>query len=294
MTDTPVISVIIPCYNGETTLPDLLNSLASQTNDCVFEVLVADNGSTDQSRQVAESYAERFSCLQVVDASGVKGAGHARNQGVKAAQTDRFAFIDADDVAAKGWVLAIYRALNEHAFVASRHEGRFLNSSDQLAQRQMPQSDGLQEYTEPPFLPHSGGCGLGVHRSVHDGVGGFDEAWLKLQDTDYCWRVQLAGTPLVFVPEATVHVRMREGSSQSYRQAFRWAHYNVRLYKRFRPLGMPKLSWKRGLRWWLYHLSPPYVIKQLKDKQRRPRWFWQISWRFGRLVGSIRYLTWAL
>ena len=259
-----------------------------------FEVLVCDNGSTDGSRAIVEKFQNQLPNLKLIDASQRRGAGHARNCGADAAVSDHLAFIDADDVPADGWVAAIGDALDHNAFVASRHEGKKLNSAEQLAQREMPQSDGLQEYSEPPFLPHSGGCGLGVHKSVHRSVNGFDEDWLRLQDTDYCWRIQLAGTPLVFVPEATVHVRMRDGNSESYGQAFRWALYNVRLYKKFRPLGMPKLSWKRGVRWWLYHLSPPYVVRQLKDQKLRPRWVWQISWRLGRLFGSIRYLTWAL
>ena len=288
------LTVVIPAFNAQDTISDLLMALASQQWDKSFEVIVSDNGSTDDTVKRAQAFENRFDKFQVVNAATVKGAGHARNKGASIAGSDHLAFIDADDIPADGWVAAIGNALQTHAFVASRHDGTKLNSFTQLAQREMPQSQGLQEYTEPPFLPHSGGCGLGVHKTVHNSVNGFDETWLKLQDTDYCWRIQLSGVPLVFVPEATVHVRMRDDSGQSYAQAFRWARYNVRLYKKFRPLGMPKLPWQRGIRWWLYHLGPFYVIKQLKDSNKRPRWLWQISWRLGRLVGSIRYMTWAL
>ena len=63
------------------------------------------------------------------------------------------------------------------------------------------QRDGLIPYTYPPFLPHAGGSSLGVKRALHEAIGGFDEDLPALEDTDYCWRIQLAGTPLVLVPE---------------------------------------------------------------------------------------------
>lgn len=290
---SPHISVIVPAHNAEHTLRETLKGLAAQRCDFSFEVILADNGSTDGTRDIAQSCAHWFEHFLILTADTHRGAAHARNQGVLAANTSNVAFMDADDVPHTLWLQAICVALQNHSFVASRHDGFKLNSSGQLSCREVPQSEGLQEYTYPKFLPHSGGCGLAIKRHLFLQMNGFDEAWLELEDTEFCWRTQLAGFPLHFAADAVVHIRLRNEHKKSFSQAFRWGRNNVRLYKRFRSQ-MPTLSWKQGVRWWLYFLGPRYMVSQLKDSSKRLRWLWQVSWRLGRVVGSVRYATWAL
>lgn len=284
-------SVIIPCYNCAETLGEQLEALSQQAFEESWEVIVADNGSSDDVAAVIEAYADRLPRLRLIDASQRRGAGYARNQAANVAQGEQLSFIDADDVAAPGWLKAISRALDEHEFVASRHDFTKLNAPEILATRNNTQDRGLQAYTNPPFLPHSGGCGLGIRRWLHHEVGGFDESFFKLQDTDYCWRVQLAGHELVFVPEAVVHVRWRDAPEDIFRQARQNGEANVHLYSKYRSLGMPRLSWKRGLIAWLYLLrTSPRVL----DATERTRWMRQFHWRLGRLIGSFKYHTLSL
>jgi glycosyltransferase involved in cell wall biosynthesis len=185
-------SVIIPCRDAEGTLPEQLEALSTQTLDAPWEVIVADNGSTDRLDRVVAPFRKHLN-LRLIDASGRPGAGYARNQGVRAARGEQLSFADADDVVGGGWLAAISRALDAHPFVASRHEVARLNAPEVLESRQSGQLQGLQHYSYPPFLPHSGGCGLGVQRWLHERIGGFDPEFLHLEDTDYCWRAQLAG-----------------------------------------------------------------------------------------------------
>jgi cellulose synthase/poly-beta-1,6-N-acetylglucosamine synthase-like glycosyltransferase len=117
-------------------------------------------------------------------------------------------------------------------------------------------------------------------------VGGFDESMLRLQDTDYCWRIQLAGTELHFIPEAVVHVRMRDNPRAFYRQTRDWAEYNVLLYKKYLPHGMPKLTLKRGIdEWFDLFLKFP----RIRRKQGRKAWLKKFHYRLGRLKGSIKH-----
>jgi GT2 family glycosyltransferase len=202
--------------------------------------------------------------------------------GARAATNEALLFCDDDDVVGSGWLAAIGQALTRHDFVASRFEPYKLNSLWTLKSRTCPQQNGLQSYQYPPYLPHSSASGLGVKRAIHEAVGGFDESLLRLQDTDYCWKIQLSGTPLHFIPEALLHYRYRRTSGEIYHQADLWGEYNVLLYKRYRPLGMPELSWKKGLRAWLRLVQR---LPHLWDPEQREKWLWQFSWRLGRMRG---------
>jgi len=285
------LSVIIPCYNAAETIAEQLEALAQQEWSEAWEVIVADNGSTDRSMEIAQQYEGRLPGFRIVDASAKRGAAHALNVAVRAARGEAVAFCDADDVVAPGWVAAIGEALSRYDFVASRFDTEKLNPPWVQASHANPQRDGLNQYRYPPYLPHAGGCGLGVKRALHEAVGGFDESLPILHDTDYCWRLQLAGVELHFVPEAVVYVRYRSTLRGIYRQARGYAEYNVILYKRYRPLGMPKLSWRRGARAWVRLFKH---LPRIRSKGGLAAWTWQLGWRVGRLQGSLKYRVLAL
>jgi len=92
----PVVSVIIPTYNREALLPRALDSVIAQTLDD-FEIVLIDDGSTDNTEAVAHRYTERlgdrFRCIRQENA----GSSAARNRGIDAARGQFIAFLDSDD-----------------------------------------------------------------------------------------------------------------------------------------------------------------------------------------------------
>lgn len=278
------LSVIVPCLNAEDTIGAQLTALADQDWSEPWEVIVADNGSADGSLEIARKFVHRLPELRIVDASQRKGSAYARNKGAAAARGDWLAFCDADDVVAPGWVAAMTKALQEHDFVASRFKDG--TGNDGRRARRVPQQNGLQEYTYPRYLPHSAGSGLGVRAALHRKVGGFDETFLRLQDTDYCWRIQLMGVKLHFAPEAVIHYRLRASSREALQQAYQWGEYNVRLYAKYREFGMPRLTLKDGVKRWVALIRR---VPHLADHEKREQWLWQFSWRLGRVIGFIKY-----
>ena len=89
------ISVIIPAYNAASTLEECLKSVARQTVR-PFEVILVDDGSTDNTRRVAAKF-EANLALRIVSQAN-SGLGKARNAGMAAATGDAYAFLDADDM----------------------------------------------------------------------------------------------------------------------------------------------------------------------------------------------------
>jgi hypothetical protein len=201
-------------------------------------VLVCDNGSLERTVSVADSWAGRLP-LRVIDASALPGAGPARNEGVRVARGEWIAFCDADDEVAEDWLATLCGALERHAFVAGRLERERLNSPRIRRSRSSDQQDALQNGFPEVGLPHAASANLGIHRSAFAAVGGFDPAVRYLQDTDLCWRVQLAGYPLVFVPELVISLRLRDTLAGMYRQGRNYGASQASLERRYAGVGMP-------------------------------------------------------
>lgn len=210
------LSVLIACLNAQQTLGAQLEALATQDCPVPWELLICDNGSTDDTAAVVERYADRLP-VRLIDAGARRGAAAARNVGARSARGEWLAFCDADDVVAEDWLATVCAALTEHRFVAGRFDGELLNSARARRSRPLDQQTGLQGGTDGT-LPHAGAGNMGIHREVFLAVGGFDPSVPCLEDTDLCWRVQRTGVELVFVPEVVVHVRLRSTWRAMYRQ----------------------------------------------------------------------------
>jgi hypothetical protein len=74
---------------------------------------------------------------------------------------------------------------------------------------------------------------MGVHRKTFESVGGFDAGVRILEDTDLCWRIQLAGTPLAFAERAVVHVRLRSTLTGMWKQGWGYGHADALLEERY-------------------------------------------------------------
>lgn len=91
----PLISVIIPVYNAEQYLPNCLNSILRQYHQN-FEIIIVDDGSTDNSSTICDKYAQKDSRIQVIHKKN-EGVSVARNTALSISKGEYIAFIDADD-----------------------------------------------------------------------------------------------------------------------------------------------------------------------------------------------------
>lgn len=287
------LSVIIPFANAAETLPDQLEALTRQSWDGPWEIILSDNGSTDQAGAVIDTYHGRLPNLCRIDASGKRGAAHARNVAAAFATGDYLVFCDADDVVADNWLAAMGNALRKSDFVASRLVVEEINEPWVVASRPSimdVQREGLMNFLN--FLPWAGAGTLGVKRSLFLEAGGFDESLPALEDVDFCWRLQMAGTELVFAREAEIHYRLRANLGEMYRQASFYAENQVFVFKKFGPSGLvrPPFSWRRFLRgpqgWAALARRFP---RALRRREETGAWLWNLGWRIGLLKGSLKH-----
>ena len=285
----PSVSVVIPAFNEARHLAGQLRALAAQDYEGELEVLVADNGSTDGTPDVARRVGgEVLAHLRVIDASERPGPSVARNAGARAAVGDLVLFCDADDVADPDWVREMVAALESSPLVGGRLEAEALNDPRLLAWRSPPAQTHLPR--AEGYLPFAMGSNMGVRADVLRKLGGFDEDLDRSgEEPDLCWRAQLAGDTLGFAPDAVVHYRLRPGLRPLLRQRRNWGLGSVDLYVRFRRHGMPRSSVTAALRRWLeLLLSAPLA---LASTERRGRWAARLAYRYGRVRGSIEHRT---
>ena len=271
-----MISVIVPVRDGGPWFADQLAALAAQECDEPWEVIVADNGSSDGSVALARRWAEGHPRFHVVDASSRRGPSAARNAGVKAASGELLAFCDADDVVAPGWVAAWVAALDGADVLAGHLDLWSLNGRP-------PVPDQAVATRQLGFLPFALGANLAVRRSAFDAVGGFAEDLTTGEDVDLSWRLQLAGYRFAQAPAAVVAKRERSRAGEVFRQARTYGRCGPMLFRRYRSRGARR-DLVGALRSWGWLVV---ALPTLLRPAHRAAWARAAAVRIGRLEGSL-------
>jgi glycosyltransferase involved in cell wall biosynthesis len=271
MTTPCAVSVVMPTYNGGPLLGEQLACLAAQDFDGPWEVVLADNGSTDGSLDQVAGLARSLT-IRVIDASGRRGPSYARNAGVAAARGEYVALCDADDLLAPRWLSALYAARDSADIVAGHYDVVSLNDPHDVAAR-----GGAEQWSgllrgPAGFLPFAGSANLLMRRQKFLDVGGFDETipGPGAEDVDLSWRVQLGGGTITFAPEATMHYRFRSRARDAYRQSRAYKTAEAELYVRYHAAGMaddPEGYLASRVRWLVTRLPYPAL-----GRRRRVLW----------------------
>ena len=220
----PLVSVIIPVRNGAATVGEVLDALAAQEWPTDrMQVIVADNGSTDGTGEVA-----RARGATVVVEDQVFSAAAARNRGIDAAEGDILLFVDCDCVMEPGWVSALVAALEgENADLAGGAVRSRLGRRPLLGHYE----DLSYARQEARIREHgvSGTGNLAVRRTVFDAVGPFRADLRQGEDDEFCQRVVAAGFVIAFAPGAVVYRAPVESVAALLRRQYRSGRTEVAL-----------------------------------------------------------------
>jgi glycosyltransferase involved in cell wall biosynthesis len=198
----PLVSVVMPVYQGERYLAEALDSALAQGYE-PLEIIVVDDGSTDASAAITRARPVRYVRLEH------QGLARARNAGIKAARGEIVAFLDADDVWLPGGLEArVSRLLGEPGlgYVLSRMEVFFEPGTERpswIRQRVLsaPQHGFFQTFVG--------------HRGVFDEVGLFDPAFEPSDDIDWFARAKDAGVASFELPQVCARYRVHDESLTS-------------------------------------------------------------------------------
>ena len=199
----PLVSCIVPVFNGERYLGKTLDSILAQTYRPI-EILIVDDGSTDKSPEVASSYREVARYLRQANA----GQATARNLGVNVSRGKFVAFLDADDL----WhpekltrLLARFAVKLELDYCLT-HVQNFWEA--ELAQ----EAEMYQGHPRGQPLPGYVTGTLVAKRSLLERIGLFDTSLGHTDKTEWFLRADAAGAVKELLPDVLMYRRMHAGN----------------------------------------------------------------------------------
>jgi len=247
----PIISIIIPVYNGEETLGRCLQALVDQIKSAA-EIIVVDNGSTDNSIDIVQSYARNSIVpIRVVEVLK-RGAAAARNSGVWAAKGEWIAFIDADCEPEVDWIETGCKliAAKKPQAMAGPAWGTLDGGLSAKLLGLTTLSVGLPEH----WVTDAGDTGtrgfatanFWICKKLFDAVGGFDETLTTSgEDYDLCGRIYRHGERILYTPSLCVRHHHMDGMADMLAKAVRYGQAHGMLFDRYGDPGM-YLDWVNG------------------------------------------------
>lgn len=203
----PSVAVVVATHERSALLPRLVRALEAQEGAPPFEVVVVDDGSTDDTWGELTALARTVGVpLMPLRMGRNRGPAAARNAGWRATSATVIAFTDDDCVPDPGWLAPLVAELDRADLV----QGRTVPDPAQL-HRSGPFSRTLQVEQEDGFYQT---CNIAYRRSWLERLGGFDEDFRHPagEDTELAWRAVEAGARTAFVGDALVHHDVRPSS----------------------------------------------------------------------------------
>ncbi|MBU0757939.1 MAG: glycosyltransferase, partial [Nanoarchaeota archaeon] len=198
----PIISVIVPAFNDSVRLEKCLKSIKEQDYKKPYEIIVVDDRSTDNTRAVAQKYAEVFSN------SINSGPAKARNLGVKKSKADIIAFTDSDCIVSKNWLSMIEKTMKDRKIDAVMGKVSIPKAGyigDSISALGFPAGgslgyDKMYHVKKDRTTNHFSTCNCAIRREIFDRFGFFDETYPTpgREDTEFSWRIWKGNAKIIY------------------------------------------------------------------------------------------------
>ncbi len=219
------VSVIVPAFNAAATLDDCLAAVTAQTLPRqLYEVIVVDDGSSDETAQIASRHGVRV--LRQANA----GQAAARNRGVQEARGEIVAFTDADCAPSPQWLAELTAPFADADIAGSK--GAYRTRQRSLAARfaQVEYEERYARMNRVRYIDFVDTYSAAYRRSVFVANGGFDPSFpgdASGEDQEFSFRLCERGYKLVFVPSAIVYHRHPATVAAYFRRKFKTGYWKA-------------------------------------------------------------------
>ena len=208
MIDLPLISVIVPVYNGAKYLPQTLAGLRALDYPAL-EIIFVDDASSDDSYTLAASLIEDAPHIKLLRHETNQGPAAARNTALEVTQGEIIAFLDVDDEWPAGSFQLRLDCLRNNPDIDIA-----LGKVQCLRETTAGSSPELQRELSAQFVSFNIGAAF-YRRRVFEKIGVYDPQLRFGEDTDWFMRAREAGIGLLVLPETTLYYRLHEGGMTS-------------------------------------------------------------------------------
>ena len=257
----PKVSVVVPIYNGENDLPDLINCLKSQTYPIEqVEYFLVDNASSDRTSTIIQNAAQNFPQIHYLAETKIQSSYAARNAGIRAATGEIIAFTDADCRPQPQWLTELIVPFQDTNLGIIAGEIIGLPGKSILEKYAEKHNVLSQKYTlQHPFCSYGQTANLAIRKEIFVQIGLFRPYLTTGGDADICWRIQReTDWKIHFSPNAIVQHRHRSTLKEFQSQWRRYGKSNCYLHELYGIDLMPNMPEKELI----YSLSR-WVIKEV-------------------------------
>jgi GT2 family glycosyltransferase len=223
MSKSPKIAVVILNWNGEQLFSKFLPSIIEHSQGTNIEIIVADNGSTDQSILYLQ---QNFSSIRIIDLKENYGFAEGYNQALKQVDADYFVLLNSDVKVAKNWIepcifqfesdekiaaiqpkILSYNQPNSFEYAGAA--GGFIDKFGYPFCRgrildELEEDEG--QYDKSTEIFWASGAAMFVRTSALKEAGGLDgDFWAHMEEIDLCWRLKNQGYKVIYEPNSVVY-----------------------------------------------------------------------------------------
>ena len=217
------VAVIILNWNGSTLLDEYLPQVLATTDNSIADVIVADNGSTDNSLQLLH---EKFPDVKVLTFAENYGFAEGYNRAITATMYPYTVLLNSDVATAEGWINSLYNFMESHPEVGAC-QPKILSYTDRTHFEYAGASGGFidrngfpycrgrifatveedrGQYDNPIPVFWASGAALMVRSQLYVDAGGLDrDFFAHMEEIDLCWRILLSGHDIYAMPQAVVY-----------------------------------------------------------------------------------------
>ena len=219
--------MIIPAYNAASILGKTLDAFISQDGAEQMEIIVVDDGSTDNTAEVARKYPVQF----LHKPNG--GPASARNMGVMAATGDIVLFIDCDCVPQSGWLEAMTIPFTDSEI--SGVKGVYITRQKSLVARfvQLEFEERYRMLEKQRYIDFVDSYSAAFRKEAFFRVNGFDESFPKAdnEDVDLSYKLANAGCKMIYQPQAVVEHTHPDTLWKYIKVKFNRGYWRMAVYK---------------------------------------------------------------
>ena len=259
MVDQSLVSVIIPCYNEEETIGLCLESFINQTYKNI-EIIVVDDGSTDNSKKVVKNYANKYNGKIKLIELPHGGVSRARNVGARYARGEYILFAEADGMYARNYVERLIAALEDNDVGGSIGGLRIAwsNRNNVIVRYWNSRWKAYLELVQEKRIPVIGAWAF--RKKVFEKAGGYNEDLNCGEDVDLANRIERMGYKIEFVSNTYMYHKDPDTLTKLIRREW-WGSVNCKKFRELwnlEPQGIGKMLFiGRNL---LAFLLPLYLI----------------------------------